>query len=113
MRLNVLTLNRSLSVPGLARPWRLLFAGLASGNHMAMGVFGSSIAQNAGCTSQPGKRCMAHGFGVSKGFAVSFLDHINLSWPHADHEIYNAGMDGTAMQTSLPCLFTHVPQRLE
>ena len=62
------------SLPALAQPeaWRGLFARLHAGLPMTLGIFGASVAQNAGCLTQPAKRCM----GI-RGYAVRLLEHIN------------------------------------
>ena len=96
------TLNRSLPALGAASGWRLLFERLDAGRPMTLGIFGASVAQHAGCLTQPGKRCMD----APRGFAVQFLKYINASWPHAKHGISNAGADATVLGDS-ECLFSH------
>ena len=87
-------------------------ARLRRGLPLKVGILGASVAQNAGCFSQPGQRCMSfngQGRGRKKGFAVRFIEAINQSWPHAQHELFNGAMDATPAQQMYPCLFTYLP----
>ena len=76
-------------------------------------------AENSGCFSQPGKRCMANR-GVEpvnmvwgeprrrpfKGFAVRFFEWLNVAKP--EHQLFNAGRDASSRNVA-PCLFSHLP----
>jgi hypothetical protein len=85
-------------------------------------ILGASVAENSGCLSQPGKRCMGNR-GVEpvrmvwgeprvrpfKGFAVRLFEWINATWPHPQHQLFNAGRDASSLLTMVPCLFSHLP----
>ena len=104
-----IALRRSLAAPGADARWRATFAKLDAGRPLTLGLFGASIAQNAGCVSQPDKRCFKYGpHNAVHGFAVQLLEHLNHSWPHAGHTIQNAALDATPLTAAIPCLFTHV-----
>jgi hypothetical protein len=84
------------------------------------------VAENSGCISQPGKRCMANR-GVDavrmawgeprsrpfKGFSVRVFEWINATWPHPEHKFVNAGRDASSLVTIVPCLFSHLPQTMD
>ena len=81
-------LERSLTHLGDPRLLQPLFQRLQAGRPVTVGVLGASVAQNGGCTSQPGKRCMAfrglkplHRMwgerAPHKGFAVRLLELLN------------------------------------
>ena len=119
------TLDRAITLLGNGRGLDPLFKTLHAGEPIVMGVFGASVAQNAGCLDQPHKRCIwysgkrnvsvGHGWPKKrpfKGFAVRFLDHINAKFPHKHHQINNSALDATPAQAALPCLFSHLPSRL-
>ena len=102
------------------------FGKLDARKPISLGVFGASVAQNAGCLEQPGKRCMLFNglndvdmsWGTPtkrpfKGFAVRLFEHINATWPHSGHRLSNGGVDKTAAQYQLDCLMTHVPAVLD
>ena len=78
-----------------------------------MGVFGASVAQHAGCLDQAQKRCMGYSGrgGRRKGWAVQFLEHINRSWPHAQHRINNSALDATPAGGAAGCLLSYFPRR--
>ena len=59
--LDPIALRRSLAAPGADARWRATFAKLDAGRPLTLGLFGASVAQNAGCTSQPDKRCSSMG----------------------------------------------------
>ena len=107
--LDPIALRRSLAAPGADARWRATFAKLDAGRPLTLGLFGASVAQNAGCISQPDKRCFKYGpHNNVHGFAVQLLEHLNRSWPHAGHTIQNAALDATPLTAAIPCLFTHV-----
>ena len=106
--------------------WPRLVNRLRSGAPIAMGVIGASVAQNAGCLTQPGKRCMQFSGRASfpnelgslvrslrTGWAVRVLQKINQSYPHHGHRIHNAAVDATPAAAVLKCLDTHLPRRLD
>jgi hypothetical protein len=103
-----------------------LFRHLDAGKRIVLGVFGASVAQNAGCLDQPYKRCQRYDgvhdtymrwgkprFRPFKGFAVRFMERINATWPHPRHQINNSALDATPAQNALPCLFSHLPTTLD
>ena len=82
-----IALRRSLAAPGADARWRATFAKLDAGRPLTLAVFGASVAQNAGCTAQPDKRCFKYGPHANvHGFAVQLLEHLNRSWPHESHD---------------------------
>ena len=122
--LNSLALQRSLTSFGDPLLLHSLLHNLRSHRPITIGVLGASVAQNGGCITQPGKRCMAFrgarplpmmygGKRPHKGFAVRLFDMINRTWPHPQHQLVNAALDGTPAQTMLPCLFTHLPRAVQ
>lgn len=111
-RLDAEALNRSLTYAGTSSAWHGLFSRLEAGRPVTVGVLGASVAQNGGCLSQPGKRCMAYAGrqpGQKLGWAVGLFDWLNQSWPHPEHVLANGATDATAMQHTAPCLFSHIP----
>ena len=119
-KLDEATLNRSILHLGSLSRWHPLYSRLAAGQPITLGIFGASVAQNAGCLTQPGRRCMAfsglvdsrqsHRAGSSRrGFGVHFFNRMNASWPHAAHQMSNGATDATAAQWTIPCLFSHLP----
>ena len=85
--LDPIALRRSLAAPGADARWRATFAKLDAGRPLTLAVFGASVAQNAGCTAQPDKRCFKYGPHANvHGFAVQLLEHLNRSWPHEGHD---------------------------
>ena len=124
MLLDALTRDRGVLLVGASHAWAPLFERLEAGEPLGMGVFGASVAQNGGCLDQPYKRCMRYdgrqeidlAYGPKRpfaGFAVRLLRHINATWPHAGHRIHNAALDATPAQNALPCLFSHLPARVD
>ena len=123
--LDAASLARSVLSLGGAPALRAFFSRLDAGQPVTVGVFGASVAQNAGCLDQPYKRCMRYD-GVHrtymkwgepkirpfKGFAVRFLERINATWPHRLHQINNSALDATPAQNALSCLFSHLPTTL-
>jgi len=104
------TLDRSIRVLGKHATVDPLFRRLTAGLPITIGVLGASVGQNAGCLSQPGKRCM-HFSGVggrATGWAVRLLQHINASFPHHGHRIDNAAKDATPVNSFQHCLFSHL-----
>ena len=95
---------------------------LERGEPVTIVILGASVAENSGCFSQPGKRCMANR-GVEpvnmvwgeprrrpfKGFAVRFFEWLNATWPNPKHQLFNAGRDASSLATIAPCLFSHLP----
>jgi len=117
-------LLRSISHEGDPRWLTALAMRLRKGDAVSIGVLGASVAQNGGCLTQPGKRCMAYrgaralsmmygGRRPHKGFAVRLFELINATWPHREHTLVNAALDGTPAQVMLPCLFTHLPKAVQ
>ena len=119
------TRDSAITLLGNGRGLDTLFRTLHAREPIVLGVFGASVAQNAGCLDQPHKRCIWYsgrrnitvGFGTPKrrpfkGFAVRLFDHINAQFPHKDHQINNSALDATPAQAALPCLFSHLPSRL-
>ena len=87
---------------------RALFGRLASNKSIVLGIFGASVAQNAGCLDQGNRRCMKYNGAKPifvpwgsppvrkfKGWAVRLLEHINQSYPNHGHRINNSGLDAT------------------
>ena len=116
--------QRSLTNLGDPLFLRPLLHSLRSHQPVTIGVLGASVAQNGGCLTQPGKRCMLHRgkrlhnmmYGEKKphkGFAVGLFEMMNRTWPHPHHRLVNAALDGTPAQTLLPCLFTHLPRAVQ
>ena len=124
--LSALDLNRSVVRLGQPEAYSALLRRLDAGKPLRLGVFGASVAQHGGCLEQPYKRCMEFG-GVLKtrmnwgepsvrpfkGWAVRLLEHVNRTWPHAQHRLNNSALDATPAQTVLPCLFSHLPTQLD
>lgn len=112
--LNTSSLNDAILSHG--SHWPRLVSRLRSGAPIAMGVIGASVAQNAGCLTQPGKRCMqlsGRAPSTRTGWAVRMLQKINQSYPHHGHRIHNAAADATPAAAVLKCLGTHLPRRLD
>ena len=92
-----------------------LFRRLSQGLPVRVGVLGASVAQNGGCLTQPGKRCMQYAHTAANkaangpGFAVRFFEHLNVSFPHVGHALHNGGADATAPQHMVRCLLSHLP----
>ena len=122
--LDATALQRSLSHQGDPSLLAPLASRLREGQPVTIGVLGASVAQNGGCLTQPGKRCMAFrgvrplpmaygGKRPHKGFAVRLFDLLNRTSSHANHTLVNAALDGTPAQVMLPCLFTHLPTAVQ
>ena len=112
--LNTSSLNNAILSYG--SHWSHLVSRLRSGAPIAMGVIGASVAQNAGCLTQPGKRCMQLSGRTRSnrtGWAVRMLQKINQTYPHHGHRIHNMAADATPAAEVLKCLGTHLPRRLD
>ena len=109
------TLDRSVRALGAPSSLDPLFTRLVLGLPILMGVVGASVAQNAGCLEQPGKRCQFYngkpGKGP-KGWAIRLFEHINATFPHAGHRLYNAALDATPVSLFSDCLFSHLPSEV-
>ena len=117
---------RAIAREGAAANAQPLFRKLASGEPIVLGVFGASVAQNAGCLAQGNRRCMRYS-GIQttalpwgnpyvrpfKGWAVRLLDHINATYPHPSHRINNSGLDATPAAVALDCLFSYLPSMMD
>jgi hypothetical protein len=101
-----------------------LRARLSSGAPITAVAIGASVALHGGCTDQPGSQCMLYrgvdvvdvGWGRRirhKGFLVRWMDYINSTWPHPDHQLRNFASGGVALQTHVPCLFGGFPPRVD
>ena len=99
---------------------------LESGLPVTIAIIGASVALNAGCFAQPGRRCMhnngrqpvamLHGeprMRPFKGFLVRWFEWLNATWPHPQHRLINAAGDATSMSTIVPCLFSHLPSSFD
>lgn len=99
---------------------------LLAGLPITATIIGASVAQNAGCLAQPGRRCMnyrgvdnvtlVHGhprIRPFQGFLVRWLHWLNRTWPHAGHQIVNNGRDAQPIWTLLPCLYAYVPPKVD
>ena len=89
---------------------------------VSVGIIGASVAQNAGCLTQPGRRCMNYR-GVDdvrlvwgtprsrpfKGFLVRWFEWLNATWPHPEHTLSNSGRDAQPIWALLPCIYSYVP----
>ena len=109
------TLDRSVRALGAPSSLDPLFTRLVLGLPIMMGVLGASVAQNAGCLEQPAKRCQFYngkpGKGP-KGWAIRLFEHINATFPHAGHRLYNAALDATPVSLFSDCLFSHLPSEV-
>ena len=91
---------------------------------ISIGVVGASVAQNGGCLTQPGNRCiekdgvhptkMVHGevrLRPHKGFLVRWFEFLNNTWPprHGRHSLHNGARDANSLSPIIPCLFSHLP----
>ena len=99
---------------------------LLAGKPISAGIIGASVAQNAGCFDQPGRRCMDYR-GVSnvtlvwgeprsrpfKGFLVRWMEWLNGTWPHAGHALTNNGRDAQPIWAMLPCIYAYVPPKAD
>ena len=117
---------RELGLPaGLGRAEGFV-AKLERGEPVTIAILGASVAENAGCLSQPGKRRMRNRGAEPirmvwgeprsrpfKGFAVRFFEWMNATWPHPQHQLFNAARDASSLATIVPCLFSHLPQRFD
>ena len=97
---------------------------LQAGKPVTVGIIGASVAQNAGCINQEGRRCMNYN-GVNPvhllwgqprtrpfaGFLVRWFEWLNRTWPHPEHTLVNNGRDAQPIYTLLPCLYAYVPPR--
>lgn len=114
-RVSAYGLDHSIQLLGQAQALDHLFGPLEAGEPIVLGILGASVAQNGGCLDQPRKRCM-HFSGrrgsIGKGWAVRLLEHINRSWPHADHRINNSALDAMGIGALGDCLLGHLPPRL-
>lgn len=119
------TLARAITHRGDPLRERRLFRRLHAGEAIVIGVFGASVAQNAGCLDQGSRRCMryrgAKPAGIKwgsptyrpfKGWAVRLLDHINTSYPAA-HRINNSGLDAIPVSAAVDCLFSYLPSKMD
>lgn len=117
---------RAISYRGSTMNTQPLFQKLDSGEPIVLGVFGASVAQNAGCLDQGSRRCMRYNgvwkaalpWGLPhvrpfKGWAVRLLDHINASYPSALHRINNSGLDATPAAVANDCLFSYLPSTID
>ena len=99
-----------------------LFAKLDRGEAVSVSVIGASVAQNGGCLTQPGQRCMARNGLVKdvltwgeprkrefKGFLVRWFEALNATWPQ-EHTLDNAARDASSLDTLTPCLASHMPR---
>ena len=99
---------------------------LLAGMPITAAIIGASVAQNAGCLTQPGRRCMnyrgvdnvtlVHGIPRARpfeGFLIRWLKWVNHTWPHAGHQVVNNGRDAQPIWTLLPCLYAYVPPKVD
>ena len=109
------TLDRGVRLLGHPLSLSGLFTRLESGAPITLGVLGASVGQNGGCLLQHGKRCMGYRGkrNTPTGFAVRLLRHINRTWPHPEHAIANAALDGTGAEHTAHCIVSHLPLRLD
>ena len=110
------SLDRGIRLLGHVGSYDLLFRRLHAKLPITIGVLGASVGQNAGCLSQPGKRCMQYGIGGARGvvgFVVRLLLYINASWPHPAHSIVNFALDGTGASHIAQCVVGHMPSRVD
>uniref|UniRef100_A0A7S4B6P1 Uncharacterized protein n=1 Tax=Chrysotila carterae TaxID=13221 RepID=A0A7S4B6P1_CHRCT len=93
-------------------------ARLRAGKPVTLGVLGASVAQNGGCLTQPGQRCMGYnglggptnnGIPPPVGFAVRLHRTISQAFPRSEVRIENAAVDAMPAQSILECLFTRLP----
>ena len=40
---------------------------------------------------------------------IRWLEYLNQSWPHAQHQLYNGAMAATALSSVARCLSNHLP----
>lgn len=96
---------------------------------ITVGVLGASVSLNGGCDQQPSRRCiqfdgkpehLVHCYWGEprdrpfKGFFVKFMEHVNATWPHPQHQLNNSAADTTPPQSYLDyCFFTHLPSTLD
>ena len=98
-----------------------LFAKLDRGEAISVAVLGASVAQNGGCMTQPGQRCMLRNGRVNdtlswgeprvrqfKGFLVRWFEWLETTWPQP-HTLYNAARDASSLSSLTPCLASHLP----
>lgn len=109
-QLDQATLDRAVAVLGQPASVNALFSKLTAGEPISLGVFGASMAQNGGCLNQFGKRCMQFSglLGYRKGFAVRLLEHINRTWPHRQHSLFNAARDAAPITSAFDCMYSHM-----
>ena len=112
--------QRGIAADG--RDMERVIAQLESGKPISIGMLGASVGQNAGCISQPGRRCMNYR-GVDpvglvwgkpavrpfKGFLVRWFELLNATWPHRDHVLLNGARDATPISATLPCMHGFLP----
>lgn len=117
--LDLPSLSRGLVAGSDAPP---LFSSLERGAPLSVAILGASVAQNGGCLSQPGRRCMDYR-GVSpvqmvwgeprtrpfKGYWVRWFEWLQARYPHANHSLFNGARDATPVQVLLPCVFAYIP----
>lgn len=117
--------NAAILHNGSAALINTLFARLSHGLPIVLGIYGASVAQNAGCLDQGNRRCMAYsgtryGFlpwpkpawRTFKGWGVRLLDHINKSYPSTNHAINNSGLDASPVAVGAECLFSYLPSTM-
>ena len=128
------TLSRAMRAAGLVHlganssargdnSYTHLFAKLDAGEAISIAVLGASVAQNGGCLTQPGKRCMLRSGTVPdvlswgeprkrpfKGFLVRWIEWINATWPHSGHRLYNTARDANSLSTTTACLASMLPR---
>ena len=120
-------LAASLTVRGSASRITPFFQKLQRGEPVKVGVVGTSVAMSGGCQREhqpylrcadfdgtPGRMRWAYNqvartpTGV-RGWALRALDYLNSSWPHAAHQIHNAGVDGYTASAQERCLIGSLP----
>ena len=100
---------------------------LQTGEPVTVAIIGASVAQNAGCIDQPGRRCMNYNGRTGnvtlswgeprtrpfKGFLVRWFEWMNATWPHSRHRLLNFGRDAQPIQRLLPCIYAYVPSDVD
>ena len=93
------SLDKGARIAGMTSIGSAAFlAKLAAGKSISVAVIGASVAENGGCTSQPGARCMnyrgidpvslVHGaprLRLHKGWIIQWWEWLIATFPHSEH----------------------------
>lgn len=118
--------DRAISRLGDPKALQPFVSRLLRGDPITIGQLGASVGQDGGCLGQPYRRCNDLSGTVHtrmpwgeppvrkfKGYLVRFFEALNTTWPHTGHRLNNSANDAQPPQSSLDCLFSHLPRSLD